>query len=228
MIVKRYVLPGDLIVEGNPHIKPLANVIKIGDRLHSTRIGIVEVSQNGVKVIPLSGIYIPRVGDLVIGKIIDYSALAWEVDINSCFLGHLPAQDVFGKEFTPGRDDLTKRFDKGDVIACRILNFDRTRDPLLTVADKDLGKISEGELVKIGPTKVPRLIGKRGSMIQMIEHLTRCRIVVGQNGVLVVTGADKDMRDVAVKAIKMVEEGAHTMNLTERVKEMLQGVQVGR
>ncbi|MEM0445933.1 MAG: exosome complex RNA-binding protein Rrp4 [Candidatus Nitrosocaldus sp.] len=228
MIAKRYVLPGDLIVEGNPHLKPLANVMKVGDRLHSTRIGIVEISQNGVKVIPLSGIYIPRIGDLVIGKIIDYSALAWEVDINSCFLGHLPAQDVFGKEFSPSRDDLTKRFNIGDVIACRILNFDRTRDPLLTVADKDLGKISEGEMVKISPTKVPRLIGKRGSMIQMIEQLTRCRIVVGQNGVLVVTGADKDMREVAVKAIKMVEEGAHTANLTERVKEMLQGVQVGR
>lgn len=228
MIAKRYVLPGDLIVEGNPHLKPLANVIKVGDRLHSTRIGIVEISQNGVKVIPLSGIYIPSVGDLVIGKIIDYSALAWEVDINSCFLGHLPAQDVFGKEFSPSRDDLTKRFNIGDVIACRILNFDRTRDPLLTVADKDLGKISEGEIVKINPTKVPRLIGKRGSMIHMIEQLTRCRISVGQNGVLVVTGANKDAIHVAVKAIRMVEEGAHTTNLTERVKEMLQGVRVGR
>ncbi len=220
---KKYVLPGDIIVEGNPHIKPLANVIKIDNRIHATRVGIAEVTQSGVKVIPLSGIYIPRVGDLVIGKIIDYSSLAWIVDINSCFLGYLLAQDVFGKEFTPSKDDITSKFNLGDVIACRIVNFDRTRDPLLTVADKDLGKINNGEIVKISPSKVPRLIGKRGSMIQMIEQLTKCKIIVGQNGVLVVSDSSKEAINMAVRAIMLIEEEAHTSNLTQRVKDMLGG-----
>ncbi|GIU70970.1 MAG: RNA-binding protein [Candidatus Nitrosocaldaceae archaeon] len=219
-VKRKYVLPGDYITEGNYRL--LSNVTKIGDAIHSTRIGIAEISKDGVKVIPLSGIYIPRVGDLVIGKIIGQSALAWEVDINSCFSGHLPAQDVFDKDFNPSRDDMKKKFNIGDLIACRIAAFDRTRDPLLTVADKDLGKIKEGEVVKISPTKVPRLIGKRGSMIQTIEQATKCSIIVGQNGIIVVSGPSEDAVLLTIKAIKTIEEEAHTANLTQRIKEMLE------
>lgn len=221
-VKRKYVVPGDFITDGN--VRPVSNVIKIGDKIFAARIGIAEVSRDGAKVIPLSGVYIPRVGDLVIGKIIDHSAMAWEADINSCFPGHLPAQDVFGKEFSTTKDDLTRRLRAGDLIACKIAAFDRSRDPLLTVADKDLGKIPKGEIVRISPTKVPRLIGKRGSMIQTIEQSTKCRIIIGQNGVIVVAGPSTDAILLAVKAIKMVEEEAHTANLTQRVKDMLQSV----
>jgi exosome complex component RRP4 len=219
-IRRKYVVPGDYIADGN--IRPVLNAIKIGDKIFSTRIGIAEVSREGARVIPLSGIYIPRIGDLVIGKIIDQSAMAWEVDINSCFAGHLPAQDIFGREFSPSRDDMSKKFAIGDMIACKIAAFDRSRDPLLTVADKDLGKIPKGEIVTISPTKVPRLIGKRGSMIQTIEQSTKCQIIIGQNGITVLSGPSPEAVLLAVKAIKMVEEEAHTANLTQRVKEMLQ------
>ena len=74
----------------------------------------------------------------------------------------------------------------GDLVAARIANFDRTRDPLVTISDRDLGKIDSGELVEISPSKVPRLIGKRGTMIQIIEMATGATITIGQNGWVVV------------------------------------------
>jgi exosome complex component RRP4 len=218
-IKRRYVIPGDKIVEGN--YKPLMNVMKSGDYLISTRVGIAEAGKDGVKVIPLSGVYIPRVNDLVIGKVIDRSSLSWDVDINSCFFAHLPAQDVFGRDFSPARDDMGRQLSIGDLIIARIVSFDRTRDPMLTVQDKDLGKIPYGEFLKISPTRVPRLIGKRGSMIQTIEQATQTRVIIGQNGIVVVTGRDTDGLSLAVKAIKMVEEESHTTNLTQRVKTLL-------
>src|SRR5919201_1054848 len=175
-VKRRYVIPGDKIAEGD--FRPLMNVIKPGNALIATRIGIAETGRDGVKVIPLSGVYIPRVNDLVIGKIIDHS----------CFSAHLPAQDVFGRDFSPARDDMGKHFAIGDMITARVMAFDRTRDPMLTVQDRDLGKIPRGEALKISATRVPRLIGKRGSMIQTIEQATQTRILIGQNGVIVVTG----------------------------------------
>src|SRR5918995_980772 len=187
---RRYVIPGDKIAEGN--FRPLTNVIKSGNALIATRIGIAETGRDGVKVIPLSGVYIPRVNDLVIGKIIDHSSLSWEVDINSCFSAHLPAQDVFGRDFSPARDDMTKHFAIGDMITARIIAFDRTRDPMLTVQDRDLGKIPRGELLRISATRVPRLIGKSPEGVNL-----------------------------AVRAIRMVEEEAHTANLTQRIKGLL-------
>ncbi len=218
-IRRRYVLPGDKIVEGN--YRPLMNVVKSGNAIIATRIGIAETGREGVKVIPLSGIYMPRVNDLVLGKIVDHTSLSWEVDINSCFSAHLPAQDVFGRDFSPARDDMNKHLAIGDMITARIVAFDRTRDPMLTVQDRDLGKIPKGELLKISATRVPRLIGKRGSMIQTIEQATQTRVLIGQNGIVVVTGRNPEGILQAVKAIRMVEEEAHTANLTQRIKVLL-------
>lgn len=212
-------VPGDKIIEGN--FRPLMNVIKTGNAIIATRIGIAEAGRDGIKVIPLSGVYIPRVNDIVIGKITDHSSLSWEVDINSCFSAHLPAQDVFGRDFSPARDDMNRQLATGDLITARIIAFDRTRDPMLTVQDKDLGKIPRGELLKISATRVPRLIGKRGSMIQTIEQATQTRIMIGQNGIIVVTGKRLDGTQLAIRAIKMVEEEAHMSNLTQRIKILL-------
>src|ERR671936_956738 len=218
-VKRRYVIPGDKIAEGD--FRPLMNVIRSGNAFIATRIGIAETGRDGVKVIPISGVYIPRVNDLVIGKIIDHSSLSWEVDINSCFSAHLPAQDVFGRDFSPARDDMGRHFAIGDMITARIIAFDRTRDPMLTVQDRDLGKIPRGELLKISATRVPRLIGKRGSMIQTIEQATQTRILIGQNGIVVVMGRNLDGTQLAIRAIRMVEEEAHTANLTQRVKVLL-------
>ena len=216
---RRYVIPGDKIVDGN--FRPLMNVIRIGNSIISTRIGIAEAGRDGIKVIPLSGVYIPRINDIVIGKIVDRSSLSWDVDINSCFTAHLPAQDVFGRDFSPARDDMNRELATGALITARIIAFDRTRDPMLTVQDRDLGKIPRGESLRISATRVPRLIGKRGSMIQTIEQATQTRVIIGQNGVVVVTGRNQDGIDLAVKAIKVVEEEAHTSNLTQRIKALL-------
>ena len=196
--------------------RPLMNVIRSGNALVATRIGIAETGRDGVKVMTLSGVYLP-VNDLVIGKIIDHSSLSWEVDINSCFSAHLPAQDVFGEGFSSARDDMTKHFAIGDMITARIIAFDRTRDPMLTVQDRDLGKIPRGA-ARISATRVPRLIGKRGSMIQTIEQATQTRVLIGQNGIVVVTGRLPEGVNLAVRAIRMVEEEAHTANLTQRIK----------
>jgi exosome complex component RRP4 len=143
------------------------------------------------------------------------------VDINSCFSAHLPAQDVFGRDFSPARDDMGRELAIGDLITARIIAFDRTRDPMITIQDKDLGKVPRGEFVKISATRVPRLIGKRGSMIQTIEQATHTRVLIGQNGIIVVTGRNSEGIKLAVRAIRMVEEEAHTANLTQRVKTLL-------
>lgn len=218
-IRRRYVIPGDRVAEGN--YRPLMNVVKSGNALYATRIGIAETGREGAKVIPLSGVYIPRVNDLVIGKIVDHTSLSWEVDINSCFSAHLPASDVFGRDFSPARDDMSKHLAVGDMITARVALFDRTRDPMLTLQDRDLGKVPQGELLKISATRVPRLIGKRGSMIQTIEQATQTRVLIGQNGVVVVTGRTPEGISMAVRAIRMVEEEAHTANLTQRIRVLL-------
>ena len=182
---RKHVIPGDLVTTGP--FRPEQNVILEGNKIISTAIGISEIYDDTVRVIPLTGKYIPKIDDLVIGKVLSHTSLSWELDINSCYVGFLPAQDVFGRDFSAHADELTSKLKTGDLVAARIANFDRTRDPLVTISDRDLGKIDSGSLVKISPSKVPRLIGKRGSMIQMIEMGTNAAVTIGQNGWVVVS-----------------------------------------
>ena len=217
---RKYVIPGDVVTTGP--FRPEQNVILEGEKIISTTIGISEIYEDSVRVITLTGKYIPKIDDLVIGKVNSHTSLSWELDINSCYVGFLPAQDVFGRDFSAHADELATKLKTGDLVAARIANFDRTRDPLVTISDRDLGKIDSGDLVKISPSKVPRLIGKRGSMIQMIEMATNAAVTIGQNGWVVVSCETAEGLLKAKKAIEMVDQKAHVANLTDQIKEMLE------
>jgi exosome complex component RRP4 len=217
-IKRKYVIPGEVVARGN--VRADLNVLRVDDKLIATRVGMAEIGHDVVRVIALSGPYIPRIDDLVVGKIIDYSAFAWEADINSCFFGILPAASVFGRDYSPAKDSLTEKLKVGDMIASRVIAFDRTRDPLLSISGPGLGRIPRGQVVKISPAKVPRLIGKKGSMIKTIETGTKSRMLIGQNGVVVIVGSPDDTIR-AIRAVNLVEEEAHSPDLTERVQTLL-------
>jgi len=217
---RKYVIPGDVVTTGP--FRPEQNVVLEGEKIISTAVGISEIYEDSVRVISLTGKYIPKIDDLVIGKVNSHTSLSWELDINSCYVGFLPAQDVFGRDFSTHADELSTKLKTGDLVAARIANFDRTRDPLVTISDRDLGAIDSGVLVKISPSKVPRLIGKRGSMIQMIEMATNAAVTIGQNGWVVVSCETPEGLLKAKKAIEMVDQKAHVANLTDQIKEMLE------
>ena len=217
---KRHVIPGEVIISGSYRAEQ--NTVMDGNKILATTIGLSDIHDGSVRVIPLTGGYYPKDDDIVIGKIISHSAMSWDVDINSCYSGMLPASDVFGRDFSSHSDDLTSKLGKGDLIVTRIVNSDKTRDPLLTISGRELGKIDSGELVYISPSKVARLIGKRGSMIQMIESGTNAQITIGQNGLIVISCDDSDGLLKAIKAVDLVEEKAHVANLTDQISEMLE------
>jgi exosome complex component RRP4 len=217
-IIRKQVIPGEVIIRGDYSAGGF--VEKRGEEYVALRVGLAEITRNDVKIIPLSGPYIPRIDDQVVGKIVDVTGFGWEVDINSCFLGYLPAQFVFGREFSPAVHDLSSKFKVGDLILAKIAAYDRSRDPQLSIRGPGLGKIPKGELFKISPTKIPRLIGKRGYMIKMIGTRTNCDLKVGQNGLVVLSGPPEGVLKAA-KAISMIEKEAHMADLTQKVQSFL-------
>ena len=220
MIERKLVIPGDVITTGNRQWGSF--IEKRGDEYVALRVGLAEVSGDGVKLNPMTGPYLPRPEDQVIGKVVDINGFGWVVDINSCFDGFLPASFVFGREFSPSTHDLSTKFRVGDVIGARIESFDRSRDPQLSIRGEGYGKIPRGEIIKISPTKVPRLIGRRGSMINMISERTGCDVQVGQNGVVVVVGPPEGVVKTT-EVIRMIEEAAHSADLMARVEQHLGG-----
>jgi exosome complex component RRP4 len=91
MIERKQVIPGDVITRGNHRFG--SYIEKRGDEYVALRVGLAEVSHEGVKLAPLTGPYIPKADDQVIGKVVDINGFGWVVDINSCFDGFLPSSE---------------------------------------------------------------------------------------------------------------------------------------
>ena len=215
----RTVMPGDIITREARRAGE--NVLLDGDALVSLKVGLVSTAEDAVSVIPLSGKYVPHADDLVVGKVVSHTSQAWELDINSAYVGFLLATDVFGRDFASHADELTSKLALGDMVAARVANFDRTRDPLLTIDDRDLGKIDSGELVIMTPGKVAALIGRQGSMIQEIEHATNAAFTIGQNGFVVISCEDRDGLLRAREAVSLIEQEAYSPGLLDRVRSKL-------
>ena len=215
MTENQIVLPGDVISTGD--YRPDQNVILDGDRVISTAIGFSEINDNSVSVIPLTGLYSPSVDDLVIGKVISHNALSWEVNINSHYPGILLASDIFGKDYSPSRDDLSLKLNIGDVVLARIANIG-SRDPLLTIVGENLGRIDSGELIRISSTTIPYLTD---SVIQTIEASTNANITVGQNGLIVLKCDNSTGLTKAIKSIKMIDMIRNSDSIEEKIKNFL-------
>ena len=218
MSQEKFVLPGDIIVTGD--YQPEQNVILEGDRLMSTAIGFSEIKDDLVTVTPLTGLYTPKTDDLVVGKIVSHNALSWEVNINSYYPGILTAFDIFGKDYSASRDDLSLKLNTGDIILARIANVN-SRDPLITITGENLGKIDSGELVKISPAKIPRLTEKNGSMIETIEGSTNATITVGQNGLIILKCDNSAGLKKAIASIKMIGMIQYEVNIEDKIQNIL-------
>jgi exosome complex component RRP4 len=216
---KQLVTPGDLIAEGE-YIAG-ENTFAENNKIYAARVGIVEYENKRVDVVALKAFYIPRAGDIVIGTITEVGFNGWTVDINSPYVALLRASDVLSRPFKPQKDDLPQVLDAGDLVVAKIVSYDRTHDPQLTVAEPGLGKITRGQIIKITPTKIPRLIGRKGSMISMIKQETGCNIILGLNGVVLVTGKTLEDEQLALRAILKIEQESHTSGLTDRITQML-------
>ena len=219
------VVPGDLLYEGR--IRTGENTFRREGNVYSNKVGLVSYSQDRVSVIALEGTYTPLVGDLVVGMVIDIALGQWVVDINASTYAILTITDAINKSFRTNFD-MTKVLDVGDVVVAKIVDLDRRRTPILSIVGRELGKVHEGFILKITPSKIPRLIGKKGSMINMILRETRCQITIGQNGRILINGRNREDEELVVKVVHKIETEAHTSGLTNRIQEYLREIKEDR
>lgn len=211
---KDLVIPGQILADEEYYSG--RGTFKENGKVCSSLLGRVSLRNKKIRVIPLKSKYVPKKGDVVIGKIKDVRFSMWDVDINSPYSGILPAFEVFGRE----KKELNKVFDVGDVLFLRVVEVDEIKKAKLGLKGRGMGKFKGGIIVDIAPTKVPRLIGKKGSMINMIKDKTKCKIVVGQNGLVWVKG-NEDMEQLTREIIHLIEAEAHTSGLTNKIKNKL-------
>lgn len=213
-MTRQIAIPGEVVAKGDD-LLPGEGTIKQGGEIIANRYGLLEESNKLVKIIPLSGVYIPRRGNVVIGKVENLTFNGWVTDILTPENAFLPLTEV--PRFV-NKNGLDEVFDFGDMMVAKIFGINK-RGIDLTVKGRGLGKIEGGIIVKINPNKVPRVIGKEGSMINLIKDETNCNITVGQNGLIWIHGDKIDDELFAKKAINFISENSFISGLTEEVKK---------
>ncbi len=216
---KQLVAPGDLLAEGD--YVPGDSTYKENGKIYASRLGLVDYDGKRVHIVALKAFYIPAPGDLVIGKVVETTPGGWIIDIKAPHFARLRASDVVERSFKPETTDLPSIFDVGDLIIAKVVAYDRTRDPLLTIREPGLGKIMRGQLFEVTPTKIPRVIGRQGSMVSMIKRETGCQLTIGQNGLILISGRSSKDERLAVMALRKIEAESHTSGLTDQVNEMI-------
>jgi len=216
---KQLVTPGELLAEGD--YLAGENTYLEQNKIYASRIGLVDTDNKKVNVVALRAFYVPKLGDIIIGSVVEVGFNGWTVDIKSPYTALLRASDVLSRPFKPQNDELSAVLNAGDLIVAKIASYDRAHDPQLTVGEPGLGKITRGQILHVTPTKIPRIIGRKGSMISMIKQETGCQIILGLNGVILVTGKNPEDEELAITAIKKIEEESHTSGLTDRITQLL-------
>ncbi len=216
---KQIAIPGEVLAEGMDFV-PGQGTYRLGDSIVASRLGLVYLDGRAIKLIPMSGKYMPKKDDVVIGQIVDIMFSGWKIDVNSAYPGMLNVKDATS-EFVEKGADLTQFFTFGDYIVTRIVNVTSQKLVDLSMKGPGLRKLRGGRIISVNTNKVPRIIGKQGSMVTMIKDATYCRITVGQNGLIWVDG-EPENELVAIEAIKKIEDEAHTLGLTDKIKEFLE------
>jgi len=219
------VIPGDALFEGR--IRTGDNTYRDQGKVFAARIGLVNYGRGVVSVIALKSRYDPLVGDLVVGEVTDIELGRWVVKIDAPSEAVLSVPDAIDAPFRPDivMPDI---LDVGDTIVAKVVDLDRRRTPILSILGRGLGRVEDGFIIRITPSKIPRLIGKKGSMVNMILKETGCSITIGQNGRILVHGETREQEEIVVNVVERIEREAHTTGLTNRIQEYLKSLKEGR
>ncbi len=209
---KDIVVPGQVLALGMDFL-PASGTFREDEKVVALYVGLASVNGRLIKVIPLKGKYSPKRGDTVLGRIVDMSFSSWFVDIDGASDAILSVRDI--PEYVERGADLTQYYSFGDYIVAKISNVTRSAVEL-SMKDMGLRKLGKGRIMKVNSSKVPRIIGKQGSMISMIKDKTGCRITVGQNGIIWIQGSPEHERVVS-QIITLIDNEAHKEGLTDRV-----------
>ncbi len=217
---KDIVAPGDILAEGMDYL-PGQGMYREGNHIIASRLGLLKIEGKVLKVLPVSGKYLPRRGDVILGRVRDVNFSGWSVETNSAYPAMLSMKDATS-DFIRRGADLTRYFDIGDYLVTKIINVTSQNLIDLTMKGPGLRKLEGGRIIKVAPSKVPRIIGKQGSMVSMVKKATNCNIIVGQNGIVWIKGLNPEDELITVETIRKIESESHVSGLTERIKAFLE------
>jgi len=210
---RRIVVPGEVIVEGEDYL-PGEFTRREGSKIVASKFGLAEEAGRVIKLIPIFGAYVPRRSNVIIGRVSDINHAGWMVDVDASLSGFIPLEE--SPRFI-NRNEMDRYLAIGDVVSAKIWTI-KPRGIDLVLKGKGLGKLEGGFIFNVIPSRVPRIIGREGSRVNLIKDKTGCSITVGQNGWVWIKGPSIEAEIKARKAVELISSKVHVSGLTEKME----------
>lgn len=198
--MKKIVVPGELV--SSERKRTGEHVFLQNGKSYSDVLGIVDDKPTEISVVPLEGAYIPRRDDVVVGVITSEKATGYMVDLNSFQQSFISKKEV--------REQLKPKY----VISARVMEVSELKEADISQVRVFYG----GEIIPVSPVKIPRVIGKNASMLDVLKRGTNSTILVGKNGWIWAKGGNTAL---LASAVKKIENEAHLENLTVKIQEFI-------
>jgi len=191
MSERKIVVPGEQIAD--TAVRLPGGYAKDG-KTYATLVGLLD--ETG-KYIPLESNYKPMMGDVVVGMITDARHAGYSVDLLLPQEGFIPARTI----------RITLQL--GDFVVAKIRKIERSG--MAEVGE--VRRLPAGKIVEFPSSKIPRLIGKKSSMLDILRTNSGGDIVVGNNGY--VWMSEKCNIPLLLNALEMIRAKAHKPGLTD-------------
>jgi exosome complex component RRP4 len=212
---KELLVPGSTL--GENIISPSEYCFRENNVVFSSVIGMGRAQGDRVNVIPSTGVYIPKEEDVIIAVVKEVYSNRWVLDINSPYECIMLVDSVL-RENEKRKKSPKELFDVGDILSVKIsevneVNFSRAIKPW---------KLQGGLILEVDPKRIPRVIGKKKSMLNLIKDKTQCKVIVGQNGrVWIKDPINMDKEKFIVEIINKIVREAQTQGLTNKIEKIL-------
>ncbi len=198
---KKIVIPGEVITN---QVKKLGtNVFLENGKIFSSVVGIVSETSDFVSVIPLNGHYSPIEGDGIIAVVKDEVLNGYILEYNS-----------FDDSFLL-KSILKKELSKGTIIFLRIKNIADNG----SLEYDNINILPKGRVFQTSPVKIPRLIGKNESMLNLFKEYLGGNIVIGKNGWVWYNCENVNLSE---RAFSLVVNNSQKSNLTNSMKDFFE------
>jgi|TARA_B100002003_G_scaffold119563_1_gene110267 exosome complex component RRP4 len=210
---RQIVVPGETVATGNNYL-PGDGAYRDGEEVVAERYGIVNISEKHVRVIPVSGAYYPRRGNTIIGTVVDITFNGWLINFGGAQNSFLPVSEV---PRYINRNELREFLDFGETVVVKVWDV-KSRGVDVSMKMRGFGKLDGGMIINVNANKIPRIIGKEGSMVKMIKNATGCDITVGQNGKVWISGNSINNELATKEIIEFIVDNSTINGLTEKVE----------
>ncbi len=210
------VIPGETIVAGSEFL-PGDGAYRDGEDVVAARYGLSSVEDNHVRVIAVSGAYYPRRSNTIIATVVGVTFNGWLLDFGGADNAFLPVSEVYKYI---NKNELREFLDFGDSAVVKVWEV-KGRGVDVSMKMRGFGRIDGGMIISVNPNKVPRIIGKEGSMVKLIRSATGCDLTVGQNGKVWIRGDDTEKEAQTRQIVEFIAENSTIAGLTKKVEDYI-------